>query len=117
VRKSSASVNHIDTRIGTASSTTCNKKETVKVLRCEVDGIWCEVRKVRFRSIRLPKENAGTGESRRRGEAFGKKIWPGSIAGEGGWITAVLMGYSSFEVAVNMNGSMDLRSAAGHRGS
>jgi hypothetical protein len=27
------------------------------------------------------------------------------------------MEYSSFEVAVNMNGSMDLRSAAGHRGS
>jgi hypothetical protein len=91
--------------------------ETVNVLRCAVDGIRCEVRKDRFRSIRLPKENAGTVESRRRGGAFGKKIWPGAIAGEGGWIIVVLKGFPSFESAVNMNGSMDLRSVAGHRGS
>jgi hypothetical protein len=48
--------------------------ETVNVLRCEADGILCEARKVRFKSIRLPKARGGTAKSRREGEAFGKKI-------------------------------------------
>jgi len=91
--------------------------ETVKVLRCEADGILCEARKVRFRSIRLSKANAGAGESTREGEAFGKKICPGIVAGEGGWIIVVLMRFPSWEHAAKMNASMDLHSAAGHGGS
>jgi hypothetical protein len=91
--------------------------ETVKVLRCEADGIRCEARNVRFRSIRPPKTRAGAAESRREGGAFGKKICPGTVAGEGGWIIVVLMRYPSLEHAANMNASVDLHSAVGHVGS
>jgi hypothetical protein len=77
----------------------------------------CEVRRDRFISICLPKEKAGTGESRRKGEAFGKKIWPGSIDRDGGWVIVALIGFTSFERAASMSGLMDLHSAGGHRSS
>jgi hypothetical protein len=88
--------------------------ETVKVLRCEADGIRCEVRNVRFRSIRPPKARAGAAESMREGEAFGKKMCPGIVAVEGGWIIVVLMRIPSLEHDTKMNALMGLHSAAGH---